>query len=765
MSNTAAQDSQSMDVEEIDENSEEFLSENEEEIATGLERLENSIQYNLSLGSRECCINSHSKAKMQCHCLSVLNGREDFCQAVAEYQLMFEKLSSVEKKKVVIEWMRANSNEGNKRLYTIPYILDSTDVAADYLALRNASICQSAMMCLLKKGYKWWKSCATHNRNMTVPSHKLTGQMSNKKRKFLVDYKEDLESHFGELVKEAEPIATRYVREVTGETTLRDNDDSMLYLPSFFTQRNCYAKFCLEKRGMKVTTNNKGTVKLEPAVAGEVKRVPSWSAYSTYWHTNYPKLKVRKPTEDICGYCYKFYNSHKFRGSNQSATADEGGDDAAFFDAQQEEEEEAEEEQINDATPADGVGDAAAAAGVGDTGVSVAEDTEAMENAILAAALHVKMARSMRQHVNEKIALSRQHRQESIPHCDRSYTYIADYCQNLALPHFGKEQPGDTYYLTPSKLEGFGVADVSHVVDGKDTDHLYFHCYKEGYGTKGGINVASMLMKTFRRLELLKEDSNGNPITGNELNIVMDNCGGQNKNNHVILLAPYLVERGFFKTVNMIFLVVGHTKNVCDRRFNNLKHDYHKSQVFSLDQAVSVLDKSPFVTVWPIDPDRDWYDLYTMLLKPYTMLAKAKLVIQKNHIFTATICAAAAAAATQVLPTTPPLVRFRFFTRQSALPEHQEVTGDIVNPAFAPGDGNRQELLASLTPERVLYKGLPGYKQILLYKSYIAFVPLQYHSDDLYQKPSKETVAAEKLDQKERKEYKKMKRERKTVAP
>jgi hypothetical protein len=44
---------------------------------------------------------------------------------------------------------------------------------------------------------------------------------------------------------------------MNGETTLRDSDDTMLYLPSYFTQRNCYAKFCLEKRGMKVTTNNK----------------------------------------------------------------------------------------------------------------------------------------------------------------------------------------------------------------------------------------------------------------------------------------------------------------------------------------------------------------------------------------------------------------------------------------------------------------------------------------------------------------------------
>jgi hypothetical protein len=64
-----------------------------------------------------------------------------------------------------------------------------------------------------------------------------------------------------------------------------------------------------------------------------------------------------------------------------------------------------------------------------------------------------------------------------------------------------------------------------------------------------------------------------------------------------------------------------------------------------------------------------------------------------------------------------------------------------------------------LTPETVLYKGLPGYKQVLLHKSYIGFVPQEYHSDPLYQKPSSEVLKAEAEDQKSRKEYKKMKKE------
>jgi hypothetical protein len=118
--------------------------------------------------------------------------------------------------------------------------------------------------------------------------------------------------------------------------------------------------------------------------------------------------------------------------------------------------------------------------------------------------------------------------------------------------------------------------------DGKPSDHLYFHCFKEGDGNKGGNNVASLIIKSLTNFGVLQVDGPGNPIRGKELNIVMDNCGGQNKNNHVILLAPYYVEVGYFETVNMNFLVVGHTKNVCDRRFNNLKKEYKREMSISL---------------------------------------------------------------------------------------------------------------------------------------------------------------------------------------
>ena len=61
-----------------------------------------------------------------------------------------------------------------------------------------------------------------------------------------------------------------------------------------------------------------------------------------------------------------------------------------------------------------------------------------------------------------------------------------------------------------------------------------------------------------------------------ELNIIMDNCAGQNKNRMVICTAAYMMATGMFSKVNLIYLIKGHTKNMCDRMFNTMKRNYAK---------------------------------------------------------------------------------------------------------------------------------------------------------------------------------------------
>ena len=95
---------------------------------------------------------------------------------------------------------------------------------------------------------------------------------------------------------------------------------------------------------------------------------------------------------------------------------------------------------------------------------------------------------------------------------------------------------------------------------------MHAYGYLEDKGGKGGNNVASLLIKGLHDLGWIHEGT-----TGKHLSIILDNCGGQNKNNYVLRLALWLVERSYFHNVDIIFYIRGHTKNACDRLFNQLK--------------------------------------------------------------------------------------------------------------------------------------------------------------------------------------------------
>eukprot|EP00536_Pseudo-nitzschia_multiseries_P006898 jgi/Psemu1/16408/gm1.16408_g len=105
------------------------------------------------------------------------------------------------------------------------------------------------------------------------------------------------------------------------------------------------------------------------------------------------------------------------------------------------------------------------------------------------------------------------------------------------LPNLGATQPGDTYYMTPLTIAILGIVDCS--LEGGSLDAFAYH---EGNGGKGGDNVASMIVMLLKHKGWMKENE-----VGGELTVLMDNCGGQNKNNHVLRLANLLVEAGYFK--------------------------------------------------------------------------------------------------------------------------------------------------------------------------------------------------------------------------
>lgn len=187
-------------------------------------------------------------------------------------------------------------------------------------------------------------------------------------------------------------------------------------------------------------------------------------------------------------------------------------------------------------------------------------ETLASENVILQVGRHVCIARRQRVLMQQVSESAKSSAAAESPHFNRVYTFVINYCQNMELPYFGGNQAGDSYYYTPLTVHCLGMVDVA------SNNHLYAHIYKEEDGKKVGDNVASLITKTVQHLGLLRDEDPGRePIT------VFDICPGQNKNNYVLWLVPYLVEGGYFWSVCFTFFIVGHTKNVAEHRFNDLK--------------------------------------------------------------------------------------------------------------------------------------------------------------------------------------------------
>jgi hypothetical protein len=211
---------------------------------------------------------------------------------------------------------------------------------------------------------------------------------------------------------------------------------------------------------------------------------------------------------------------------------------------------------------------------------------------------------------------------------------------NAEVPHCGANQPGATYYM--KKWNGYilGCVNSAHVFtdtmhDGKIGHFMNAYLYPEWEGGKGSNVIASLWLMSLRQEGVIKEDERGNPICGGNLTGIADNCGGQNKNITVLRTIAWLVESGYFKEVEMVFLIVGHTKNACDRLFNSMKVNYRNVDVWSFTQLQSVLNHSYNIAVHPVKNNHfnDWesqHDIYYQKIKDHI---NNRAVIKDSHIF------------------------------------------------------------------------------------------------------------------------------------
>ena len=345
---------------------------------------------------------------------------------------------------------------------------------------------------------------------------------------------------------------------------------------------------------------------------------------------------------------------------------------------------------------------------------------------LLEAAIHIKMARAQRALYRAKVAQAVQDATAKKDHSEKVYTFVVDYGQNMELPSYNSEQPGTTYYFSPLTVFNLGVVNHAHTYnDGRVSEHMHAHLYHEGVGKKGANNVASLIVKTLRQLNILREHS-----VGGELNIIFDNCSGQNKNNTVLKLPAWLMAMNYFKEVNFTFLIVGHTKNAADRLFNSLKTEYRLQNLFTFQDLLEALNRSQMVTVHPASPE-DFLDYDKVMNYLYRPLAG---IIKKNHIFSC-------------------VNELQMRLRQSNLEEHNELVFNLRKRSTSKLSRAEIAEISNSLLVTITNDGLNPYKAVEMFTKYRPNIPVQFQSDELYAEPSAEVWAKVKKEKIDRSEF------------
>jgi len=277
-------------------------------------------------------------------------------------------------------------------------------------------------------------------------------------------------------------------------------------------------------------------------------------------------------------------------------------------------------------------------------------------------------------------------------------------------------------------VNNLGMVNHAHVYEtGRVSEHMHCQVYTEAEGKKGVNNVASLNIKTLQVINVLREDS-----VGGELNIVFDNCTGQNKNNTVLKLPAWLVQCGYFLEVNFIFLVVGHTKNAADRLFNLLKKDYRKKNIYTFNELIENLSASSSVTVYPAEA-ADFLPYNKLLGRLYKDLTGN---VKTNHIFS---CRSGNDD--------------EIVLRKSALEDHNEFIIRVLHRQYQYASPRQMLEIADEVLVPIECLGVNPYKAVEMFRNYRPIVPIQYHSDKLYAQPSPEVMAKVKMEKVDRKEF------------
>lgn len=173
--------------------------------------------------------------------------------------------------------------------------------------------------------------------------------------------------------------------------------------------------------------------------------------------------------------------------------------------------------------------------------------------------------------------------QQNIPYALRKFHYTFDFAQSVQLP-YSLEQPGAAFYKAARKLHIFGVR-----YDGAKKQRNYCideaNCMEpDGEGTHGCNAVVSMLHDAVEKA--------AGPYGDTAATFMADNCNSQNKNNTVLAYLAWRTWNTRHDSIEVNFLVPGHTKCAVDGGFGLIKQQFRKSKTDTLQDFVRVVNES-----------------------------------------------------------------------------------------------------------------------------------------------------------------------------
>ncbi|KAG9302526.1 hypothetical protein G9A89_007230 [Geosiphon pyriformis] len=159
---------------------------------------------------------------------------------------------------------------------------------------------------------------------------------------------------------------------------------------------------------------------------------------------------------------------------------------------------------------------------------------------------HLVKAKLERNYYNKNTKLAEQQRKLVDEHFRTRAK--ADYCSIDATAHYINK----IYYLSPRKVHLFGIQDEA---------------VREQNNREGPNGTLSMVFNGIKRLNKGEK----------HLKITCDNAG---------------VICGYYESIELNFMVPGHTKFKCDGSFGSIKKLYRKTTVDCVDHIVKVVKKS-----------------------------------------------------------------------------------------------------------------------------------------------------------------------------